>query len=196
MPTRRGPSGSDVGISDLNRVVPAHVIAGHDSPFTPAGDARSRAPGRARTCLIETGGGVAAVVVASKVAGRWAPYVPASLRVGFLSNCLPTGFLRRGVARKTQEHIRPESGVPTSVSPPRKASAHDHHHWNRPSQGLPRRCRDRQQRSRPRRDPSAIVLYPNRPSARVGSTSERGRSSPPTASAASSRSSSSLPAKT
>jgi hypothetical protein len=54
-------SGNDAGITASNRVVPAHVIAGHDSPFTPAGDARSGAPGRARTCLIETGGGVAAL---------------------------------------------------------------------------------------------------------------------------------------
>ncbi len=77
--------------------------------------------------------------------------------VGFLPSCLPTGFLCRGVARKRREHIRPESGVPTLVSPPRKAFAHDHHHRDPPSQGLRHRCRDRQQRTRPRRDPSAIT---------------------------------------
>jgi hypothetical protein len=50
----------------------------------------------------------------------------------------------------------------------RKAPCHVHHDRNRPTQGIPHRCRDRPRRTRPRRDPSENVEHPNRPAPMLG----------------------------
>jgi hypothetical protein len=47
----------------------------------------------------------------------WVPVVPV-FGIGFFSNCLPIGLSCRGVARKRQEHIKPKSGMPSTVSTP------------------------------------------------------------------------------
>ncbi len=76
--------------------------------------------------------------------------------VGSLCACRPAGLaLDRAACRpvsfavvwleRGESTIDPNQECPPRFPPPRKALTHDHHHRDRPSQGLPHRCRCRQQ---------------------------------------------------